>query len=515
MLKRTLSLLTLLVVLGALLAACGGAPASQAPAAESTAATAAEPNQAEAAAPTTAPEDEATEEATPESAEAATEVPPTPTAVDVSTFNEAEAGDRTVIRWFVGLGTGGDPQQIEAQQKAVEDFNASQDRIYLALRIVQNTQAVEALTTQIAAGDAPDIVGPVGIAGQNSFAGQWLDLSDLVKSANLDLSEYDEKLIEFWDIEGQGQIGLPFAVFPSFVYFNKDLFDEAGVPYPPQKYGDQYEGKEWNMDTVKDLAKTLTVDEAGNDATSAEFDPTKIEQFGFAAQYGTEPRAWATLFGAENVVGEGNKAQIPDNWRTAWKWIHDAMHKEHFMPNNAYIQSDLLGGNPFNSGNVAMAYTHLWYTCCITPGENVKNWDIAITPMADGQLTAKLHADTFSILKSTENPNEAFEVLSFLINNGELLQAYGAFPAKKSLQEDFLANLDEKFAPNKVNWQVAIDSLQYPDIPSHEGNMPNFNKAADAFAAFEALYMSEPDLDIDAEVDTLQTELQTIFDEAQ
>lgn len=499
MFKRTLSLLTLLVVLGTLLAACGGAPTSQ---------TTTETTPA----PAAGAAEETTAAAAGAAGEAATEVPPTPTAVDVSTFNESEAAGRTVVRWFVGLGTGGDPQQIEAQQKAVKDFNASQDKIYLALRIVQHAQAVEALTTQIAAGDAPDIVGPVGIAGQNSFAGQWLDLSDLVKSANLDLSEYDDKLIEFWDIEGQGQIGLPFAVFPSFMFFNKDHFDEAGLAYPPQKYGDKYEGKEWNLDTVKELAQTLTVDQAGNDATSAEFDPTKIAQFGFAAQYGTEPRAWATLFGPADV-SEGGKAQIPDNWRAAWKWLHDATWKEHIMPNQAYIDSDLLGANPFNSGNVAMAYTHLWYTCCIDPGKNVKNWDIAITPMANNQLTAKLHADTFSMLKSTKNPNEAFEALQFLLNNGELLQAYGAFPAKPSLQADFLKNLDEKFAPNKVNWQVAVDSLQYPDKPSHEGNMPNFNKAADAFGAFERLYMTEPDLDIDAEVEKLQTELQGIFDE--
>ena len=36
-------------------------------------------------------------------------------------------------------------------------------------------------------------------------------------------------------------VGLPFAVYPSFIFYNQDLFTEAGLPLPPTKVGDMYE----------------------------------------------------------------------------------------------------------------------------------------------------------------------------------------------------------------------------------------------------------------------------------
>src|SRR5919198_1447144 len=195
-------------------------------------------------------------------------IPPTPTPVAVDTFDASAAGGRTVIKWYVGLGTGTDPKQVDIQRAVVDQFNKSQERIYIALQIVGNTVASTTLATQIAAGNVPDIVGPVGTVGRATFDGNFLDLTPYIQSSGMDLSVYDQAVVNAYNIPGQGQIGLPFAVFPSYVYFNKDLFDEAGLPYPPQKFGDKYDGKEWNWDTLRDVAMKLTVDDKGNDATS-------------------------------------------------------------------------------------------------------------------------------------------------------------------------------------------------------------------------------------------------------
>jgi hypothetical protein len=87
-------------------------------------------------------------------------------------------------------------------------------------------------------------------------------------------------------------------------------------------------------------------------------------------------------------------------------------------------------------------------------------------------------------------------------------------PARKDLQDAFFAGLDEKY-PQGVNWQVAIDSLAYPDVPSHEQDMPNFLKAQDRISAFWSLLNTTPDLDVDAEIQKLQTDMQTIFSETE
>lgn len=444
-------------------------------------------------------------------------IPPTPTPVAVDTFDPAAAGGRTVVKWYVGLGTGGDPKQIDVQKKVINQFNSSQSSIYLTLQIVDNRVASTTLATQLAAGNAPDIVGPVGTVGRATFDGNWLDLTDLIQSNNFDMSVYEPSVVQNYNQPGQGLIGIPFAVYPSFIYFNKDLFDEAGLPYPPQHFGDKYQGKEWNFDTLRSLAMQLTVDDKGNDATSSDFQPDHVVQFGFDLQYGTDPRAMATLFGANRLIDNEGQAYIPPNWLAAWNYFYNAMWTDHWMPNDAYRNSDLFGkGSVFNSGNLAMGYTHLWYTCCIDPvskGGKVKNWDIAVVPTYNGTTTAKLHADTFGIMKATQHPNETFQAYKFLITNKDLLDVYGAMPAIKEMQSDFFGGLDQKFAPVKVDWQVAVDSLAYNDVPNHEEGLPNFLKARQATTDFQTLINTTPGLDINAEAQKLQGTLQGIYDE--
>jgi len=399
----------------------------------------------------------------------------------------------------------------------VDAFNASQDKIYLSLQIVDNTVAYTTLATQIAAGNVPDIIGPVGTAGRNGFSGQFLDISDLIKKNNVDLSVYEPALVKAYNYPDQGQIGLPFAVFPSFIYYNKDLFDEAGLPYPPQKFGEKYDGKDWTYDALRELAMKLTVDDQGNDATSKDFNADKIVQFGYETQFGTDPRAWATQFGAASLVDKDGKATVPANWEKAWQFFYDGMWKDHFLPNEAYRNSDQFGkGNVFNTGKVAMAYTHLWYTCCIDPvskGGAAKNWDLAVVPTYDGKTTAKLHADTFVIMKGTKHPDEAFQAYLYLLKSKELFEAYGALPAIKTMQSDFFKTLDAKFAPVKANWQVALDSLAYPDVPNHEEDLPNFLKAKQAITDFGTLLRSKPGLDIAAESKKFQEQMTGIFAE--
>lgn len=476
---RTKWFIALLLALAMVLAACGG---------QETAA----PTEAEAPAP-----------------EEAAEVEPTEVAQEAPA---EETTEKVQIRWFIGLGTGGNPEQQEAQQRAVEAFNASQDRIEIVLEVVANDVAFDTLRTEIAGGNPPDLIGPVGVRGTNEFPGIWLDLDPYLEA--YDLSDYEPSTLEAWRVEGQGLIGLPIGVYPSFIYYNTDLFDEAGLDYPPHAFGEPYaDGDAWDVDKLTELALKLTVDANGNDATSPDFDPENIVQFGFHFQW-TDPRGWATLFGAGNFYREeGGRyvAYIPEHWQEAFRWYYSAMWEQYFAPNGTYQASDLLAaGNPFNSGNVAMAHTHLWYTCCVG---DVPNWDIAVVPAYQGQYTAKLHTDMIGIYRDTTHPEEALEALWYLAHNPDLLQVWGAMPPIKSLQDQFFERLDETY-PGR-DWQVAIDSLGYIDVPNHEAWMPNFSKADDRVKAFQSLVESTPDLDIDAEMETLVNDLQAIFDEAE
>lgn len=427
------------------------------------------------------------------------------------------------VRWFVGLGAGAQPEQIAAQDAFVEAFNDSQDRINLVVEYVDNDVAYEALATQITAGNAPDIIGPVGSDGANAFAGLYEDLQPLVDAAGVDVSLcWPLGQVDAGRDATGALLGLPFASFPSFVYYNRDLFDEAGLPYPPQEYGPDgtaiygagtdYEGV-WDYDKVAEIAAILTVDENGLDATEDGFDNERTVQWGFHWQW------IAQLYQQGNQWGEGfpfdqnGNASIPQSWKDEWNWWHDAIWEVGFMPSQAEI--DLFGSNVFQSGNLAMAVTHLWYTCCISSDDSAGDFfDLAVMPSRNGTVTTNMHADTFRILQGGSADRAAtFEVLWNMVTDGslDLLLAYGAAPAIAADTDAFFAGLDERY-PQGVNWQVALDSAQFAST-SFEAATPNdsWQEYKVTIEVLERTLSTDPNVDVDAAIADLEQRLNSIF----
>lgn len=426
-------------------------------------------------------------------------------------------GGRTKVVWYVGLGTGAQAQQIPVEKAAVERFNKSQDKIELVLEVVEYNVAADQLAARIAAGNAPDIVGPVGGEGYAKFRGQWADLNPYIQKYKPDLSGMDDALLKFYQ-SGNAREGIPYAVYPSFIFYNKDLFDEAKLPYPPARFGEQYQGKPWDWNALRDVARKLTVDANGKDATQAGFDPKKIVQYGFVNQWNTSATGIGTTFGPGILANAQGTAQIPSHWVAAWKWYHNAIWKDFFHPNQDAMNAEAFGsGNNFNSGKFGMAYTHLWYQCCLDGGPNakVRNWGVAVVPSWNGKYTAKLHADTFRILKASKNPDAAFQAMWWLMQQPDLLKIYGAFPADERMQDDFISEVNKKYAANaKINWQTIKDSLKYVDVPSHEAWIPNYLKSFDILNKFSTRIFTEPGLNIDRAVISLRSELQNAFNQA-
>ncbi|MEZ4519435.1 MAG: hypothetical protein R3C44_22275 [Chloroflexota bacterium] len=272
----------------------------------------------------------------------------------------------------------------------------------------------------------------------------------------------------------------------------------------------------WNYDTLRDIAMMLTVDANGNDATSPDFDPDNIVQFGYYNQWIQNIRALCNPFGAAELIDADGNAYWPDSYQECVEWTFDAIWTDHFYPSQAYADSELLATpNQFGSGNVAMAQTHLWFTCCIIDAP-VDNWDMAVVPEnADGVTTSKLHADTYRVYEGTEHPEAAFQVLTYLLGEAapDLTLAYGALPIRESEQADYFAAQDANY-PQGVDWAVVNEMLQYPDIPSHESWVPNYSEAVARSGAFYSLLNTDGTIDLDAEIQTFLDDTQAIYDSA-
>lgn len=432
------------------------------------------------------------------------------------------AQDRVVVQWFIGLGTGTNEQQLEAQAAAVEAFNASQDRITLETIIAASNQvAPDTLSTLIAGGTPPDIVGPVGFSGANLYAGQWLDLQPLVDASGYDLSIYPESLVDIYRTD-EGLLGIPFAVFPSMIFYNAELFDEAELNYPPTEVGAPYvmpDGTEveWNWDTLAEIAAILTVDANGNDATMEGFDPAAIEQFGFNHQWGTLRAEMSVFGGVDFYDEETGTVTLPDSARAHLQWMFDGIWTNHFMPTATYDNSQMLNaGNAFSSGRVAMARVMSWYTCCLDALTDA--WGLAVMPSYNGETFSPTDADTFRILATTDVPAEAFEAMTYLQGEGalELLRAYGAYPALPDIQDDFITSIQERY-PLAQNLEIIPDLLPYAVSPHHESYVPNFARVQQRFNDLRTLLYGDTGADIDlaAEIATLEADLTAIIAEAE
>jgi multiple sugar transport system substrate-binding protein len=257
------------------------------------------------------------------------------TAAPAATTAPVAPAGKVLIRWSIGIGTGADPAQVPIENAVVADFNKAQDKIYLVDEIIPNASARDTISTEIAAGAGPDIVGPVGWIGSNAFYGQWLDLAPYIKASNYDTTKFDPALAASYQTD-QGTVGFPFAVYPSAFFYNTGLFTEAGLNPLPAKYGDQYKMPDgsmvaWDWKAVAQVAKLLTIDKAGKNSTESGFDAANIVQYGFSFGYEGHPNYWAAFMsnGGSLLVPGGSKgsyaAKIPDAWKTAWQWVYDGM----------------------------------------------------------------------------------------------------------------------------------------------------------------------------------------------
>ncbi|MCC6615966.1 MAG: extracellular solute-binding protein [Anaerolineae bacterium] len=437
------------------------------------------------------------------------------------------AQEPVTITWFVGMGTGTSDQQIEAENQVVADFNAAHPEINLEINIAPSFEtAVDTISTLIAAGTPPDIVGPVGVGGSNRY--EWLDLKPLIDASGYDLSGFDPELLKLYETNNGGYSAIPFAIYPSVMYFSRDLFDEAGLNYPPQTFDTPYvmpDGTEvpWNYETVAEVAKILTVDANGADATMDDFDPENIVQFGLNFQWARIRLMWSDIQPESTYYDwETGQASLPDSWREATHWLWNGIWTDHFIPNRTYAVSDAFGAgsdNVFQTGKIAMAIVPLWYTCCI--GDSVGNfeWDFAVVPQSlDGEYHVAMDADTFRITEGSLHPEEAFTVISYLLDEAVPLLAptYGAFPARANYQQAWIDSQSERYDWG-VNWQVAIDSIPYvnPAGAHHESNLPNWSQVYDREYALQTLMEGDTGatMDVDAELDTFIADVQQITEQ--
>lgn len=112
----------------------------------------------------------------------------------------------------------------------------------------------EKLITMWTGGSPPDVWG----FGMNYMAywarGMVADLNPLITRDKFDIDRFLPGLADKFKVKGK-QYGLPQQTsFGTLLFFNKPLFDQAGIKHPPVDWDD----KSWTFDAMMDAARKLT-----------------------------------------------------------------------------------------------------------------------------------------------------------------------------------------------------------------------------------------------------------------
>ncbi|HSL41948.1 MAG TPA: extracellular solute-binding protein [Anaerolineales bacterium] len=422
--------------------------------------------------------------------------------------------EKQKVTIFVGFGTGTDPDQVAAQEALAKKFNDSHDNIEMEFLIVPVEEARERFLAMVAGDNAPQLVGPHGISTIANFLDQWEDVTPYIEKDNYDMSDFygpSTTLNKYPDLNA----GLPLGLYPSFIFYNKDAFDAAGLAYPTHDYNDT----SWNIEALREMAMQLTLDANDNTPNDPDFDAATIKQWGYADTW-TDARGTLTMFGAPT---EGRPTT--DDYKTAtfnspewvWgaQWVHDGVFKDHFIPDAAgqgAIDADT--GDPFGGGHVAIWNSHTWY---MSEGLNELPFKYDIAPLffnQDGERISRIHADLFTMPKTAKNKDAAWEVMKWLVAPEQIVDVckiYGCLPARQSSQEAYLNYMQERYPG--IDYDVIFTAIDYLDDPNHESWVPEWGKVNDTLNNALSTIYTEPELNVEELMNVTNEDMQKILDE--
>jgi multiple sugar transport system substrate-binding protein len=340
----------------------------------------------------------------------------------------------------------GDPQEIKAQQAIVDAFHAANPNITVKVDVADWTTYWDKLQTGIAGGNAPDVFamdGPLFPDYQSRDV--LLDLKPFIERDGYDLGQLaDQAVADFTTPDGQ--FGLPRDLNVVALYYNKKMFDAAGIPYPDET---------WDWAKLQEVAKKLTI--RGADG--------KTSQWGFYTETTDMENYWSELVwqnGGE-IISPDKKTTLlgTDQAAGGIQFLQDLIWKDKVMPDAAI--TDALG-DAFEQGQAAMEANGSW----LVATHQAAGLDFGIAPLpkgAAGQATS-INPTGAVVYKNSKSPDAAWQFVKYLASPAaqtKLMELKSSLPANKEvLAGPFLTSFDGA--------KVLADAIAYAHLkPSFKG----------------------------------------------
>lgn len=136
-----------------------------------------------------------------------------------------------------------------------ESFKATRPDVTVKFETIPPGDYTQKLTFQLAGGNAPDLGWLMEDAAPTFAKANVLeDLAPTLNSTkDYDFADFSAPAMGLWQSGGKVW-GVPFSTSPFVIFFNKDMFDKAGLEDPLALAAKG----QWDMKTFQDVAKKLT-----------------------------------------------------------------------------------------------------------------------------------------------------------------------------------------------------------------------------------------------------------------
>jgi len=341
----------------------------------------------------------------------------------------------------LSLSVWGSDLDAQVYQNRIDLFQAQNPNITVELVYIPSDYS-QKVQTMIAGGTSPDIIEISEDVHSYSSKGQIIPLNDFVASSGLDLTaRYGETGGLTGAYSRNGNLyTMPDRGGALILYYNKDMFDAAGLDYPT---------KDWTWVEFLAAAQALTLR-----------DGDTVTQYGWAAG-GWWPWWMSFIYMNGGAVLNENGQPVVNTPEAveAIQFYNDLVYTYKVAPSpEDYANLGTNSPDPlFAQGKVAMATTGFWGIGGLQ--EATFNWDIA-SVFQNTERATVVFGSGFAISKDCENPEAAWQVIEFLTSEA------GQAPIVE-FREDAPANiavlnsdafLNQSWSANPINMAALAES---------------------------------------------------------
>jgi multiple sugar transport system substrate-binding protein len=345
-----------------------------------------------------------------------------------------------------------DQGQAEGMNAIADAFEEQNPDIKVNVEVTPWDQYWTKLESGARGESLPDVFWMHSNEIANYAEGQILmDLSDVAdESETFSIEDFPEELVEVYTTEEGEILGVPKDYGNIGLWYNKALFDEAGLDYPTE---------DWTWDDLLENAKLLTDEENG--------------VYGVLAPLNREEGYHNFIYQNGGYVISDDKTTSgfrEDETKEAVQWYADLSVKHGVSPTVGQF-ADNTNLTFFQSGRGAMGFFGSWMISQLADNEYT-NENVDVAPMPAGTEEAVIYNGLAnSVSAFTDYPEQAQKFLEFLSSEEAMViqgEHGSAIPALNGTDTSFLE------AYPQFNTQVFLDQMDNAVIKPYSKYTPRW-----------------------------------------